>query len=199
MVGLTGGIAAGKTSVSRLLAERGAHIIDADSVGHRVIAPGGGAFAEVVAAFGEDILGADGAIDRRKLGALVFADAAQLERLNGISHPRMAELMGREIAALRELPASQAPPLIVLDAAILLEAGWDVLCDEVWAVVAGEEVAVARLMERDGFSRDEALARLGAQMSNEERTARAARVIRNEGDLDALGAQVAEIWDEVTS
>ncbi|MCZ6844131.1 MAG: dephospho-CoA kinase [SAR324 cluster bacterium] len=194
VVGLTGGIASGKSSVSRLLAEKGAHVIDADSVGHRVIAPDGEAHAEVVAAFGEGILAGDGTIDRRKLGALVFAGKAQLERLNAISHPRMAALMGREIEALRA--RAQAPPLIVLDAAILLEAGWDVLCDEVWVVAAAPEVAVARLMARDGFAREEAQARLDAQMSNEQRGARAQRVIRNDGDLADLHRQVESIWRE---
>ena len=196
VAGLTGGIASGKTSVSGILAAKGAHIIDADRVGHGVIAPGGEAYEEVVAAFGREILAPDGAIDRRRLGAIVFADAAQLNRLNAISHPRMAQRMAREIAELRTPPAGQAPPLIVLDAAILLEAGWEALCGEVWVVVATPETALARLMARNRLSRAEAETRLSAQMSNDERTARAQRVIRNDGTLEELHGQVERLWRE---
>lgn len=194
VVGLTGGIASGKTSVSGFLADWGAHIIDADSVGHRVIAPEGEAFAEVVAAFGEGILAGDGSIDRRKLGPIVFADAAQLEKLNAISHPRMAQRMEAEIAQLRTRPAARRPPAIVLDAAILLEAGWDALCDEVWVVVSEPETALARLMARDGLGNSEATARLNAQMSNEARMARAGQVIHNDRSLEELRAQVKKLW-----
>lgn len=199
VAGLTGGIASGKTSVSGMLAAKGAHVIDADRVGHDVIAPGGEAYEEVVAAFGREILAPDGAIDRRGLGAIVFADAAQLKRLNAISHPRMATRMAEAIAELRARPADQAPPLIVLDAAILLEAGWDVLCGEVWVVVTAPETALERLMARNRLSRAEAQARLSAQIGNDERTARARRVIRNDGTLEELRGQVERLWREATA
>lgn len=199
VVGLTGGISSGKTNVSGFLTEWGAHIIDADRVGHRVIAPDGEAFAEVVAAFGEGILAGDGTIDRRKLGSIVFADPAQLDKLNAISHPRMAQRMGAEIARQRARPAARRPPAIVLDAAILLEAGWHALCDEVWVVVAEPETALARLMARDGLGREEALARLDAQMSNDARMARAGQVIRNDGSLAELRAQVKKLWQARTA
>ncbi len=196
VVGLAGGIAVGKTSVSSILAEKGALIIDADSVGHRVIAPEGEAFPEVVAEFGEDILAADGVIDRRKLGALVFADVERLRALNRISHPRMAELMAREIAAIRQRSVDSRPALILLDAAILFEAGWDSLCDEVWVVTSDRKIALERLMERNGLGREEAQSRLDAQMDETERAAKADRVIRNNGDLDALRAVVEKVWRE---
>jgi dephospho-CoA kinase len=196
VIGLTGGIAAGKSTVSRQLAALGAHVIDADAVGHAVIAPQGEAYPEVVAAFGTEILDPDGTISRRKLGALVFADAAQRARLNAISHPRMAGRMAREIEALRLRKRGQRPAAIVLDAAILFEAGWDALCDATWSVEAPPELAVRRLMERNGLSREEAQARLAAQLSNAERAARAGRVIRNEGTLEALAAQVRRLWAE---
>lgn len=199
VVGLTGGIASGKTNVSGFLAGWGAHIIDADRVGHAVIAPDGEAFAEVVAAFGEGILAADGTIDRLKLGPIVFADPAQLEKLNAISHPRMAGRMAAEIARLRALPAGQRPPMIVLDAAILLEAGWDALCDEVWVVVAEPAVALERLMARDSLSQEEAQSRLDAQMSNQQRITHAARVIANDGSLEELRALVQNHWRERTA
>jgi dephospho-CoA kinase len=199
VIGLTGGIGAGKTSVSQQLREWDAHVIDADSVGHRVIAPDGEAYKEVVAAFGEEILENDGTIDRRRLGAIVFGDPDRLKALNAISHPRMAERMAREIAELKARHQEALPPLIVLDAAILFEAGWDAMCDETWAVVARAEVAVERLMARDGLGREEADARLNAQMSNEERTARADRVIHNESSLEELRDKVEGLWREATA
>lgn len=196
VVGLTGGMGAGKSTVAALLAERGAYVIDADRVGHAVLAPEGEAYAEVVAAFGRDILAADGTVDRKALGARVFGDAEALQRLNAISHPRMAERMAREIEAVRARPAAERPPLIVLDAAILLEAGWDRLCDAVWTVEVSEETAVARLAGR-GIGAGEARRRLARQLGNAERAARAGRVIRNEGSPADLAAHIERLWAEV--
>ncbi len=194
VVGLTGGIASGKSTVSEHLAAQGAHVIDADAVGHHVITPEGEAYPEVVAAFGTEILAEDGTISREKLGAIVFADPARRTELNNISHPRMAEHMAAEIERLRLRAEEDQPLLIVLDAAILFEAGWDALCDTVWTVEAPPELAIARLVERNGFTREQAQARLDAQMSNEERAARADRVLHNAGSLAELRAAVAEAW-----
>ncbi len=196
VIGLTGGIASGKTAVSQRLGELGAHIIDADRVGHQVLAPEGEAFAPVLQAFGRDVLGPDGSIDRRKLGAKVFGDPEALLRLNAISHPRMRERMAGEIAAVRGRPAGQLPPGIVLDAAILFEAGWDRLCDRVWSVEAPQEVALQRLMTRNGLTREAALARLNAQWSNAQRAARAGLVIRNAGTLEELRAAASAAWQQ---
>lgn len=198
VIGLTGGIASGKTTVSGMLAARGAWVIDADRVGHQVIQPDGEAYAEVVAAFGSSIVEESGAISRKALGALVFGDPRQLAALNAISHPRMAQRMEREIAEVRRRPPEARPPLIVLDAAILFEAGWDALCGRVWTVQATPETAMARLMDRNDLSREEARARLDAQMSNDERALRSARVIANEGSLQDLELAIAELWREET-
>ena len=195
VLGLTGGIASGKSTISGLLAKRGAAIIDADRIGHEVIRPGGEAYAEVVAAFGEDILGADGTIARPKLGAIVFRDPAMLARLNAISHPRMAERMAGRIAELRR--ADPCPPLIVLDAAILFEARWEGLCDVVWTVETEADTAVERLMARNGFTRDEARGRIASQLNNAERAQRAHRVIPNHGDLAALEREVEARWKDL--
>lgn len=196
VIGLTGGIASGKTTVSARLEELGAQIIDADRIGHEIIAPGGPAYDPVLEAFGRDILAPDGTVDRRKLGALAFADPERLKRLNGISHPIMARRMGEQIAAARARRPAERPPLIVLDAAILLEAGWDRLCDAVWAVEAPPEAALARLIARNGLSEEQARRRLDSQWSNAERAKRAQRVISNSGTIDALKDQVTTLWRE---
>jgi dephospho-CoA kinase len=196
VIGLTGGIASGKTTVSARLEELGAQIIDADRIGHEIIAPGGPAYDPVLEAFGRDILAPDGTVDRRKLGALAFADPERLKRLNGISHPIMARRMGEQIAAARARRPAERPPLIVLDAAILLEAGWDRLCDAVWAVEAPPEAALARLIARSGLSEEQARRRLDSQWSNAERAKRAQRVISNSGTIDALKNQVTTLWRE---
>lgn len=197
VVGLTGGIASGKTTVSGLLSSRGAYIIDADSIGHQVLLPGGEAYPDVVAAFGTEILDADGAISRPKLGAIVFSDPAKLDALNGISHPGMARRMSGEIRRVRGKPPAEQPPLIVLEAAILFDAGWDALCAQVWAVEAPPESSVERLAASGRLTREEAQARLDAQMSNAGRAQRADRVILNTGTLAALEAEVRRVWESV--
>lgn len=196
MIGLTGGIASGKSSVTQHLAAKGAHIIDADRIGHEVIAPGGDAYREVVDAFGAEIVAPDKTVDRRKLGAIVFGSKEKLQVLNRISHPRMAARMAQEIVQIRSKPAAGRPPLIVLEAAILLEAGWDTLCDAVWAVEAPMELSISRLMARNNLSLEGAQARLAAQITNDERAARAHKVIKNSGSMDFLLAQVDLLWKE---
>ena len=189
VIGLTGGIAAGKSTVSERLDALGAHVIDADRVGHRVLMrEGGEAYEGVVAAFGAEILDEAGEIARPRLGRLVFADPARLADLNRLTHPPMRERMRREIADVRGQPPP--PPFIVLDAAVLFEAGWDALCDEVWTVSTTPERALDRLVARNRLSPEAARARIEAQLGNAEREARADRVIRNDGTLDALAAAV---------
>ena len=189
VVGLTGGIAAGKSTVSERLGALGAHVIDADRVGHRVLMrEGGEAYEGVVAAFGAEILDEAGEIARPRLGRLVFADPARLAELNRLTHPPMRERMRREIEDVRGQPSP--PPFIVLDAAVLFEAGWDALCDEVWTVSTAPERALERLVARNRLTPEAARARIGAQLGNAEREARADRVIRNDGTLDALAAAV---------
>jgi len=197
VIGLTGGIASGKSVVSARLAALGAYVIDADQIGHQILAPGAEAYDSVVEAFGPEILAPDRRIDRGKLGARVFATPDLLRRLNGISHPLMARRMEQEIAAVRARPADQRPPLIVLDAAILLEAGWDRLCDAVWTVETPPDIALQRLMARNGLSEERARGRLRAQLSNAERAARAQHVIPNSGTLEELEAAIVSLWRQV--
>ena len=189
VVGLTGGIAAGKSTVSERLGALGAHVIDADRVGHRVLMRAGGeAYAGVVAAFGAAILDEAEEIVRSRLGRLVFGDPGRLADLNRLTHPPMAARMRREIDDVRGRPSP--PPFIVLDAAVLFEAGWDALCDEVWTVSTHSGRALERLVARNRLSPEAARARIDAQLGNAEREARADRVIRNDGSLETLAAAV---------
>lgn len=199
VIGLTGGIAAGKSLVSQALAEHGAVIIDADRVGHEAYRPGTDTWHALVAHFGKDIVSESGDIDRRRLGATVFADPAQRVKLQEIVWPRMKEMMR---ARLDELRASGAQ-VVVIEAAVLFEAGWTDIVDEVWVVEAPEPVALQRLMTRNGLSEEDARARIRAQLSNEERAAHAHVVIRNAGAIAAARAEVDAAWaalmDRLTS
>lgn len=190
VVGLTGGIAAGKSTVSEALRALGAAVIDADRVGHEAYAPGTATHEAVVEAFGERVLAPDGTIDRRALGAIVFADPAQRERLQGIVWPRLRAILQERLAAL----AAQGTAVAVIEAAVLLEAGWEDLVDEVWTVQAPEETVMRRLMERNGLTADEARARIRAQLSNEERARRARVVIDNGGSVAEAQARVREAY-----
>ena len=195
VIGLTGGIGSGKSTVSKLIEEMGAVILDADKVGHEAYTPDSQTWREVVAAFGDEIVAEDRSIDRRKLGAIVFADPAALERLNGIMHPRMFDMMKLKLDALRE----QGTKIVVLEAAILIEANWTPLADEVWVTVASEPVVVARVKERTGLSEEQIRSRIQSQLSNEERIRHADAVISNDGSLDELRAVVAGLWEKLTA
>lgn len=190
VIGLTGGIASGKSTVARLLAERGAVVVDADKLGHRAYQRDRPAFAQVVAAFGPDVVGADGEIDRRALGAKVFGDANAMRRLTDIVWPAILALAKDEIAAARRAGAAVA----VLEAAVLLEAGWQSEVDEVWAVAVPPQVAVRRATARDGVDAEAVRVRIAAQLSNEERAARADVVIENSGSPKALAERLRRQW-----
>ncbi len=191
IIGLTGGIASGKSTAAKMLAELGAHVIDADKLGHRVYEPERPAFAAVVAEFGDDVVGDDGQIDRRVLGGKVFGDAAALGRLTAIVWPEIRRMAADEIESVL---AEDAERVVVLEAAVLFEAGWDSTVDQVWCVVVAPEVAVARATARDGIDAEAVQARIDSQLSNAERTARADVVIDNSGDEAALQAAVAQAW-----
>ena len=190
VIGLTGGIGSGKSTVSRLLAELGAVVLDADKVGHEAYQPGTETWKALVAAFGEKIVAPDGTIDRKKLGALVFSDPEELARLNQIVHPRMFDMMKARIEQHRE----QGVEIVVLEAAILLEANWTPLVDEVWVTIASEPVVVRRTIARTGLPEEQVRARIRSQLSNDERTKQAKVVISNDGNLEELVARVRELW-----
>ncbi|MCK9494816.1 MAG: dephospho-CoA kinase [Dehalococcoidia bacterium] len=191
IIGLTGGIAAGKSTAAEILREYGATVIDADRLGHRSYEPGTPGFQKVVNAFGHDLVAKDGTIDRRILGGKVFGAPGELERLNAIVWPEIRALIKDEVKQIR---ASEDDPIIVLEAAVLLEAKWQDLCDEVWVVLTPVKTAVARLKERNNLAEDAAMARINAQMSNKERSAQADVKIENAGDEDELRQRVERAW-----
>ncbi|WP_327676260.1 dephospho-CoA kinase [Kitasatospora sp. NBC_00458] len=190
-IGLTGGIGAGKSEVSRLLAAHGAVIVDSDVIAREVVAPGTDGLKAVVAEFGEGVLTADGALDRPALGAVVFADPARLQALNAIVHPLVR-------ARSAELEAAAAPDAVVVhDVPLLAENGLAPLYDLVIVVDAADEVRIDRLVRVRGMAEAEARARMAAQASRADRLAIADVVIDNGGPLEALAPRVAEVWSEL--
>ena len=190
VIGLTGGIGSGKSTVSRYLAELGAVILDSDKVGHEAFKPDTEAWNEVIAAFSREILTPNGEIDRKKLGELVFNRPELLARLNQIMHPRMYDIAKARIEEYRR----QGATVVVLEAALLIEAGWTSLVDEVWVAVSSEETVLKRLTEHRGLEKEQTLARIRSQLSSEERVKHADTVISNDGNLDEMKARVKELW-----
>ena len=191
VIGLTGGIGTGKSEAARQLEELGASIISADQVGHEAYTVNTEAWEQVVATFGNGILQDDKEIDRRKLGGIVFSDPSQLEKLNQIMHPRMARIVSDKIEVFR----GQGVDTVVVEAALLFEAGWDSLVEEVWVTDASEEIIIGRLRERNGLSEEEAKKRINSQMDRMERIGRSDFVINNSGDMAELGTTIKELWD----
>ncbi|MEU1461458.1 dephospho-CoA kinase [Streptomyces sp. NPDC005727] len=190
-VGLTGGIGAGKSEVSRLLVEHGAVLIDADRIAREAVAPGTPGLAAVVDAFGTDILAPDGSLDRPRLGSIVFADPEKLAVLNAIVHP----LVG---ARSRELEAAAADDAVVVhDVPLLTENGLAPLYDLVIVVDAGPATQLDRLVRLRGMTEDDARARMAAQATREQRREIADIVIDNDVPLDALRERVTEVWNDL--
>ena len=190
VIGLTGGIGSGKSTVSRFLAELGAVIIDADKVGHEALKPETELWREVVAAFGRQTLTPDGDIDREKLGEIAFSNPDSLVRLNRIMHPRLYEVVKTQIEECRR----QGTGVVVLEVPLLIEAGWTSLVDKIWVTVASEATVLRRLQERTGLSEPESLARIRSQLSSTERVRYADVTIDTDGELDELRARVEKLW-----
>ncbi len=188
MVGLTGGIGAGKSAVAERLAAHGAVVIDSDRLAREAVAPGTDGLAEVVAEFGPQVLAGDGSLDRARLASVVFGDDAARRRLEGIIHPRVRERTVELIAA--------APPdsVVVNDVPLLVEAGLADAYEVVVVVLADEETRVERLVRDRGMTRDEATARIRAQATDEQRRAAADVVIVNDGTIEDLHKKVDEAW-----
>jgi len=195
-IGLTGGIGSGKSTVSRLLADLGAPIIHADTVGHQMYAPNSEGWKRVTDAFGTEIVAPDQTIDRKKLGSIVFADPDALKRLNAIVHPLIFAEVRRRIESYRARGILQP---IVVEAAILIEANWLPLVDEVWLVVATRQAVIERVCAERDLSPADVEARIDMQLSDEQRRRFAQVIIENTGSLDALRERVGSAWARVTA
>jgi dephospho-CoA kinase len=193
LVGLSGGIGAGKSAVASRLAEHGAIVVDGDKLAREVVAPGSEGLAEVVAEFGHGVLSADGSLDRPALGKIVFADAGARRRLEEITHPRIRMRTVELIAA--------APPgsIVVNDVPLLVEAGLASTFELVIIVFAPRETRISRLAETRGMTRDEAESRIAAQATDEQRRAVADVAIENDATLDDLRGRVDEVWRQLSS
>ena len=193
VIGLTGGIGSGKSTVSRYLAELGAVIIDADKIGHETYRPNTETWRKLVKTFGNKILAQDNTIDRKKLGAIVFNNPEELKQLNAIVHPLMFEMAKQRIDDCRR----QGTEVVILDAPILLETNWMPLVDEVWAVTANEANVIKRAMVRSGLTEEQVRSRITSQMSNEERIKHAQVVIHNDSTTEDLRNKVEELWERL--
>ena len=188
LIGLTGNIATGKSTVARMLVDLGAEDIDADKVAHGVMRPGEPAHSAIVDAFGAEVLSADGTIDRKRLGQLVFSDPEALEHLEAIVHPTT-------VRAIEDRIAGSPADVIVIEAIKLFESGLAQRCDIVWVTTCRRDQQIQRLMEGRGLTRAEARQRVDAQRPQEERAALADVVIDNSGSLAETRQQVAEAWN----
>jgi len=192
VIGLTGGIGSGKTTVSKYLEALGAEVIDADKVGHITYLPDTPAWRDLIDTWGEGLLQANREIDRKKLGAIVFSDPSNLEKLNSIVHPRMRDIMNDQIEGFRK----GKKKVVVLDAAILIEAKWTSLVDEVWVTAAPEEVVVKRVMARNSWDEEQVRSRMSSQMSNDERQGYAHVVIDTDATLQEVEERVRILFGE---
>jgi dephospho-CoA kinase len=193
VIGLTGGIASGKSTAAAMLRELGAPLIDADELAREVVEPGTPALAEIVARWGSGVLAPDGQLDRKKLGALVFADESQRKELNRITHPRIAAAAQERLAALRQAGA----PAVVYEAALIVENQLHRGMNGLIVVSVPPDVQQRRLMQRDGLSEDEAEARLRAQLPLANKIAVATHVIDNSGTLQQTRSQVQNVWKQI--
>ena len=192
VIGLTGGIASGKSTVARILEILGAVIIDADMISRDVVVPGEIAWNAIVAEFGEGVLNPDRTINRQALGQLVFTDPEARKRLENITHPAIARRAEEKLDACRKISV----PVVVYVAPLLIEAGRTALVDEIWVVYADETTQLERLMQRDGIGADDARRRLAAQMPMEEKKKYGRVVIDNRGTERELEQKVRDVWEK---
>ncbi len=194
-IGLTGGIGTGKSLVTSFLQEQGANVINADLLGHEAYLPGTVGFEQVVSEFGEDIVGEDGHVDRQKLGPIVFSDPSNMDRLNAIMHPLIKDMIQTQLDDVE----GKGQLIAIVEAAVLIEAGWESLFDEVWVVTADEEEIISRLANRNGLSREDSQKRINSQMTSIERSAHGDVVINNTGSVEDLKENVESLWAQRVS
>jgi dephospho-CoA kinase len=186
-IGLTGGIASGKSTVVKVLLDMGAAVIDADRIARQVVEPGEAAYEAIVAHFGARIVRSDGQIDRQQLGQIIFSDRQAREKLNSIVHPHVIDRMEQMIDDLHQQGYQQP---VILDIPLLIETSLQAMMDEIWVVMVDQETQLRRLMQRNQLTRDQALQRIRAQLPLNEKAAFADQIIDNNGSLDATRQQV---------
>jgi len=192
LVGLTGGLASGKSTVAAFLARRGAIVVDADELSRRAVAPGTPGLARIVETFGPEVLDPAGGLDRSALAKIVFADERKRRTLESIVHPEVFRLLGRVVAGYRATDA-----VVVFDAPLIVETGFDRACDFLIVVSAPDDAQIARVARTRGMSEEEARARIASQASPVEREGRAHIVLRNEGTIEDLERRVEPLWEEL--
>ena len=198
IVGLTGGIVGGKSTVASMFKDLGAKIVDADKLGHSVILPHRPAWEKITRLFGKDILRNDLTIDRERLGKIVFTNQTLLKKLNEITHPEIIKMIKKEIDLVKKTTHNQEK-ILIIDAALIYEAKIDRLMDKIIVVYINEDEQVKRLVKRDNLSKEEALQRIKSQMPMKEKVKIADYVIDNSNSLGKTKKQVEKIWQELTS
>jgi dephospho-CoA kinase len=193
-VGLTGGIASGKSTVAAMLVEKGAYHIDFDVLAHKVEKPDMPAWREIINAFGPEILNGDGTINRSRLGAIVFTDQQKMAQLNAIVHPAVLTAWRRQ---LEDIEKEKADAIVLSDVPLLIEAGLKQMVDVVLLVYISPEEQLRRLMARNGYTREEALSRLSAQMPIQDKLPLADLIVNNEGTCDETQQQIVPVWQEL--
>ncbi len=193
MIGLTGGIASGKSTASAYLKELGAHVVDADAISRGLMEPGARGYEEVVRAFGDGILDAQGGIDRRRLGALVFGNRERRRTLDALMHPLVIAEAERRIRQLRQ----QGAAVCVLDVPLLFETGMERLCDETWLVYVSRQEQIRRIYLRDGLDAQAAAARIDSQMPLAEKLRRADKAVDASGTIEETREKLRRLWEEV--
>ena len=198
IIGLTGGIVSGKSTVALMFKDLGAKIVDADKLGHSVILPHEPAWEKIVKIFGKDVLQNDLTIDREKLGKIVFANQSLLKKLNDITHPEITKIIKKEIDSLKNKTYNQKK-ILIIDAALIYEAKIDRLMEKIIVVYIDEDEQIKRLIKRNNLSKDEALQRIKSQMPMKEKVKMADYVIDNSNSLDKTKKQVEKIWKNLVS
>lgn len=195
VLGLTGNIASGKSTVAGMLAGMGARIIDADEIAREIVEPEKPAWADIVKKFGPGVLSPDGSIDRRRLGEIVFGDEGKRRLLMDITHPRIKDAVRERLSEYRK----ESVPVVVIEAALIVESGGlREFLDGLIVVTADEEAQIERLIKRSGYTREEALARIGSQMPAGEKALHADYLIDNSGTEEETGARVKRLWAEIS-
>lgn len=196
IIGLTGGIVSGKSTVAKMFQKLGAKIIDADRIGHEVILPNKPAWRKLIKSFGKGILKEDLTIDRKKLGNLVFSDKKLLKKLNEITHPEIKKIIIKEINKFKD-DNRLYNKIMIIDAPLIYEASMDYLMEKIILVQLNEKEQIKRLAIRNIFTREESLKRINSQISNKEKTEKADYIINNNNSVEKTKEQVIKIWQEI--